>query len=68
MGHILMTLAVVYVLVKVIRNRAWKTLSLGLALGVAILIPLVVVQTWWFQAHPEMLETLFSGDWGFPGR
>jgi len=41
---------------------------LGLALGVAILIALVVVQTWWFQAHPEMLEMLLSGDWGFPGQ
>lgn len=63
-----MTLAVVYVLVNVVRNRAWRTLALGLALGVAILIPLVVAQTWWFQPHPEMLEMLFSGDWGFPGQ
>ena len=68
MGHILMTLAVIYVLVRIIRARAWRTLALGLALGVAILIALVVVQTWWFQAHPEMLEMLFSGDWGFPGQ
>jgi hypothetical protein len=68
MEHILMTLAVVYVLVNVVRNRAWRRLALGLALGVAILIPLVVAQTWWFQAHPEMLEMLFSGDWGFPGQ
>ena len=68
MGHILMTLAVVYVLVNVVRNRAWRRLALGLALGVAILIPLVVVQTWWFQAHPEALQMLFSGDWGFPSQ
>jgi hypothetical protein len=67
-GHILMTLAVIYVLVHVVRNRAWRTLGLGLALGVAILIPLTVVQTWWFNAHPEMLQMLFSGDWSFPGQ
>ena len=62
-GHILMTLAVVYVMLYVLRNRAWRTLGLGLALGVAILIPFMVAQTWWFNAHPEMLEMLFSGDW-----
>lgn len=68
MGHILMTLAVLYVLVNVIRNRAWRTLALGLVLGLAILIPFMAVQTWWFQAHPEALQMLFSGDWEFPGQ
>jgi hypothetical protein len=67
-GHILMTLAVVYVMVYIVRNRAWKTLGLGLALGLAILIPFIILQTWWFNAHPEMLEMLFSGDWSFPSQ
>ncbi len=67
-GHLLMTLAVIYVLMWVIRARAWRTLVLGLALGLAILIPFMVVQNWWFGAHPELLEMLFSGDWSLPGR
>ena len=67
-GHILMTLAVIYVLLCIVRNRAWRMLGLGLGLGVAILIPLTLVQTWWFNAHPVMLEMLFSGDWSSTGQ
>lgn len=67
-GHILMTLAVIYVMAYVVRSRKWKTLGLGLVLGLAILIPFMVAQTRWFNAHPEMLEMLFSGDWSLPGR
>jgi len=61
-GHILMTLAVIYILVDIIRHRRWKALILGAVLGLAILIPLMVVQGAWFEAHPEMLEALFSGN------
>ena len=61
-GHILMTLAVIYVVVDVIRNRRWKTLSWGLLLGIVILFPLETVQTMWFVANPEMAEKLFSGN------
>ena len=67
-GHILMTLAVIYVMVYIVRSRRWKTLGLGLALGLAILIPFMVVQRSWFNAHPEMLEMLFSGDWAPSGQ
>ncbi len=67
-GHVLMTLAVIYVMVYIVRNRAWRTSGLGLALGLAILIPFMVLQTWWFNAHPEMPAMLFSGDWSFPGQ
>ncbi len=67
-GHILMTLAVIYVMLYIVRNRAWRMLVLGLALGLAVLLPFTVLQTWWFDAHPEMLEMLFSGEWAFPGQ
>jgi hypothetical protein len=60
-GHILMTLAVIYVLVEAIRNRRWKSLGWGVAVGVAILIPLIIVQYAWFGAHPGLMEQLFSG-------
>jgi hypothetical protein len=67
-GHILMTLAVIYVVVDVIRHRRWKALGLGLLLGIVILFPLETVQTMWIVAHPEMAEKLFSGNWMLPGQ
>jgi len=67
-GHILMTLAVIYVVADVIRNRRWKTLSWGLLLGIVILFPLETVQTLWFVANPEMAEKLFSGNLMPPGQ
>jgi hypothetical protein len=67
-GHILMTLAVIYIVVDVIRNRRWKTLSLGLLLGIVILFPLETVQTMWFIGNPKMAEKLFSGNLMPPGR
>ena len=67
-GHILMTLAVIYVVVDVIRNRRWKTLGLGLLLGIVILFPLETVQTMWIIANPEMAEKLFSGNLMPPGQ
>jgi len=65
-GHLLVTLAIVYVMLYIVRHKAWKTLGRGLALGLAILIPFIVLQTWWFNAHSEMLKMLFSRDWSFP--
>jgi hypothetical protein len=44
------------------RNRLWKTLMLGLGLGLAILIPFTLAQNAWFEAHPGVLEELFSGN------
>jgi hypothetical protein len=67
-GHILMTLAVIYTVVRVVRGRRWRTLGLGVLLGLAVLIPLMIVQTHWLNAHPEMLEMLFSGNWEIPGQ
>ena len=61
-GHILMTLAVVHVVADVVRHRRWKALGLGLLLGMAILIPLTIVQTMWINANPELVEKLFSSN------
>jgi len=61
-GHILMTLAVIYVLVDAVRHRRWQALGMGVALGLVILLPLMIVQNAWFEAHPGMLEQLFSGE------
>jgi hypothetical protein len=61
-GHILMTLAFIYIMVYIGRNRLWKMLILGLGLGLAILIPLTFAQNACFDAHPGILEILFSGN------
>ncbi len=61
-GHILMTLAVIYTLVDIFRHRRWKALILGMVIGLAVLILLMVAQGAWFNAHPGMLEALFSGN------
>jgi hypothetical protein len=60
-GHILMTLAVIYVLVDIIRNKRWRTLVLGLVLGLVIVTALGFAQQAWFTAHPGALEMLFGG-------
>jgi hypothetical protein len=67
-GHILMTLAVFYTAIRVVRGRRWRALGLGVVLGLAALISLMVVQTGWINAHPEMAEMLFSGNWDLPGQ
>lgn len=67
-GHILMTLAVIYTVVHVVRGRSWKTLGLGVLLGLAIFIPLMIVQTRWLSTHPGVTEMLFSGNWEIPGQ
>jgi hypothetical protein len=61
-GHILMTLAVIYASMEIVRHRQWQALGLGLALGIAILIPLGMAQGVWFDAHPGLLDRLFSGN------
>jgi hypothetical protein len=60
-GHLLMTVGVIYVGVRVVRARAWRALALGAALGAAILIVYAIAQGAWFAAHPDMLEALFEG-------
>lgn len=67
-GHILMTLSVIYTIVHIVRGRRWRVLGLGALLSLVILIPLMIVQTYWLNAHPEMVEMLFSGNWEIPGQ
>ncbi len=67
-GHILMTLAVIYVLADIVRGRRWQALALGLAVGAVILVPLYVVQESWCAAHPDLVQKLFSGNLAPPGQ
>jgi hypothetical protein len=66
MGHIVMTLAAVYVGYRLIRERRWRALAVGAGIGAALLAGLALAQGAWFSAHPGMLEMLFSGDYGPP--
>ncbi len=60
-GHILMTLGVIYTLADVVTNHRWQALILGGLLGAAILIPLGIWQSAWFKAHPGLIDDLFQG-------
>jgi hypothetical protein len=60
-GHLLMTVGVIYVGVRVVRARAWRALALGAALGAAILVAYAIAQGAWFTTHPDMIEALFEG-------
>ncbi|MCP4137686.1 MAG: hypothetical protein GY754_42355 [bacterium] len=60
-GHIFMTIGVIYFVVKIVKTKQWKNLILGLLLGAAILVPYLLIQNAWFDAHPGVLEKLFSG-------
>lgn len=66
-GHILMTLAVLYVAWDVVRSRRFRALGLGVALGLAVLGPYMLAQHLYFEAHPGLLEQLFAGSFAVPG-
>jgi hypothetical protein len=65
-SHVLMTLAVLYVARDVLRGRRFRSLGLGTALGLAVLLPYMLAQYLYFEAHPGLLE-LFAGSFGAPG-
>jgi len=65
-SHVLMTLAVLYVAWDVLRARRFRALGLGIALGLAVLVPYMLAQHAYFEAHPGLLEQLFAGSFGAP--
>ena len=60
-GHLLMTAAAVYVIVEIIRHKRWRALWTGALIGVAVLVPFMIIQGLWLTAHPEVTEALFDG-------
>jgi len=60
-GHILMTLAVVYVAAVCLRPVRRAAIARGVAVGLALLVPYMLAQSAWFAAHPGLLERLFQG-------
>jgi hypothetical protein len=67
-GHLLMTVGVVYTAWRVIGEQRWRALAWGVALGLVTLIPFTLLQGAWFKARPGLLESLFGGDYGQPGQ
>ncbi|MHC1782696.1 MAG: hypothetical protein AB9891_08055 [Anaerolineaceae bacterium] len=65
-GHIFMTLTVIYTILEVIRNRRWKSSLQGLVLAVVLLVPFTFVQENWVKAHPALVEQLFKGTLTLP--
>ena len=65
-GHIFMTFACIYFLYRVIGEQRWKSLLIGLIIGVIIVAVYSVIQIEWFNNHPGILEKLFSGDLTIP--
>jgi len=63
-----MTLAVLYVAWDVVRSRRFRALGPGIGLGLAVLVPYMTAQYLYFEAHPGLLEQLFAGSFGAPGR
>jgi hypothetical protein len=65
-GHLLMTAAAAWTLAECIRHRRWKSLGIGLAVGVFSLAPFMAAQGAWFKAHPGLLQRLFEGRYSSP--
>jgi hypothetical protein len=65
-GHIFMTLAVIYTVMDVIRSRRWKSSLQGLALAIVLLVPFTIVQENWVKANPALVDQLFKGTLTLP--
>jgi len=61
-GHILMTLAGIYILISTVQIKAWKKLRKGILIGSAILVPYMLIQEIWSHSHPELIEKFMSGE------
>ena len=60
-GHVLMTLASAWTVFEMVRQKKWRGMAVGAALGIATLLPFMMLQNSWFADHPGLLEKLFSG-------
>lgn len=57
-GHILMIAACCFILFEIIKDRDFLLFTIGLALGVIILIPFIKYQLRYLRTHPEMIKKL----------
>ncbi len=65
-SHIAMTIAVIYVVYVILKQKKIKSLAAGLILGAVITTSYSVVQNSWFEARPGYLEQFFQGQAKLP--
>ncbi len=57
-SHLIMTATAVYVLVTTAKERRFRALALGIAVGMLVMIPFQIYQGLFLSAHPELLQLL----------
>jgi phosphate starvation-inducible membrane PsiE len=55
-SHLIMTITAVFVLVLAVKERKFKALITGIAIGVLALVPFRFYQDQFLNAHPELLR------------
>lgn len=59
-GHLLMTAALIYILIATIKNKDFKSLVIGLLIGIIVLIPFMKFQQDYYKSNPKILK--YFGD------
>ncbi len=59
-SHILMTLAMVWVLVNTFRFDDWKNAAIGLLIGILIFAPFIGFQQNYVRMHPEQFQRMID--------
>ena len=59
-GHIIMTLNLIWVLYIVLKHKNFKALAIGLLIGMLIFVPYIAYVQMYNQAHAEEMSKLFQ--------
>ncbi len=59
-GHIIMTLNLLWVLYVVLRHKNYKALAIGLLIGMLIFVPYIAYVQTYNQAHAEEMSGMFQ--------
>ncbi len=59
-GHIIMTLNLIWVLYVVLKHKNFKALAIGLLIGMLIFVPYIAYVQTYNQAHAEEMSRLFQ--------
>ncbi len=58
LGHVFMTLAVIYTVIVLIRERKWKLPAIGFIIGLVVFCIFLPVQWNYIKSHPDYLKKL----------
>ena len=62
-GHIMMSISAGYTLFLIIRERTYRTLISGVAVGVLVMLGFeIFLHEPWINANPETFKALFNGE------